>query len=388
MGTCLNREEHGSTPAYIPAGKSGDPELIWYPGKESGKAFKDIDLAQVDVIIGGPHSSAIYAAELKPFISKDLSRRKQFDFSDVATAAVGRAWVQADYGNVVFVENPHSRLLFDPNRQSMALHNAEFEEFKQMKAYSPVKPSGEAWSFFKASTFGGAAVLDAAKLQGCSEATFNQLVAAMTAAKEGPEKYEACLNHVVSAVCEAKKKLSAASKSLDVISLHDTMNTKCNDNGSITKERPAEDLLPLLASFDGPMVGTKDAGTNLNPCEGNRIHKVATAWAQAFATKKGEAISASKEVKEAALRKYEPDDDIKFCVPYNGANESKQTYAACSEGLDLYVYQVEFNREVIVGPEATGVLKAPGTNWPVVDAAHVESVAKKLASAGALLRTN
>ena len=48
-----------------------------------------------------------------------LTRRKQFDYSDVITSSLGRAWAQAD-PQVVFVENPHSQKRGDHRRIGVA----------------------------------------------------------------------------------------------------------------------------------------------------------------------------------------------------------------------------------------------------------------------------
>ena len=66
----------------------------------------------LDTIVLGPHAGARFPAELQPFVDATLTRRKQYDYSDVITSSLGRAWAAANPG-VVFVENPHSRLALD-----------------------------------------------------------------------------------------------------------------------------------------------------------------------------------------------------------------------------------------------------------------------------------
>ena len=51
--------------------------LLGNLGKEHGQSFKDV-ASRIDTVVFGPHASAAFPTELKPFISASLSRRKQF----------------------------------------------------------------------------------------------------------------------------------------------------------------------------------------------------------------------------------------------------------------------------------------------------------------------
>ena len=106
------------------------PELDWLPadsqfvfedcvhwqGKGSGQCFP---AARVDTIVLGPHASMAFPEEIRPFVSPELTRRLQGDYSDVATMAVGCAWAACD-PNVVFISCPHSRAVLDTNRSHSA----------------------------------------------------------------------------------------------------------------------------------------------------------------------------------------------------------------------------------------------------------------------------
>ena len=99
---------------WIPAGQTfAFDDLLFWQGKGDGP-FTAV-AARIDTIVLGPHASARFPAELQPFVDATLTRRKQYDYSDVITSSLGRAWAAADPG-VVFVENPHSRLALDANR--------------------------------------------------------------------------------------------------------------------------------------------------------------------------------------------------------------------------------------------------------------------------------
>ena len=99
---------------WIPTGQAfGFDDLVFWQGK--GRAPFSAVAARFDNIVLGPHASARFTAELQPFVDAALTRRKRFDYSDVITGSLGRAWAAADPG-VVFVENPHSRLALNTNR--------------------------------------------------------------------------------------------------------------------------------------------------------------------------------------------------------------------------------------------------------------------------------
>ena len=75
--------------------------------------------------------------ELRPFLDPDLTRRKLFDFSDVSTSAVGRRWAEIDE-RVLYVENPHPRLVLDPNRMPPGDLEAGLREaFRRVRSAGP-----------------------------------------------------------------------------------------------------------------------------------------------------------------------------------------------------------------------------------------------------------
>ena len=112
---------------WIPAGQQfGFDDLVFWQGK--GEAPFSAVAKRIDTIVLGPHASARFPAELRPFVDAGLTRRKQYDYSDVITSSLGRAWAAADPG-VVFVESPHSRLAHDPNRAPPADVMSGLREF-------------------------------------------------------------------------------------------------------------------------------------------------------------------------------------------------------------------------------------------------------------------
>ncbi len=82
-----------------------------------GRGERDIDevLADVDLVITGPHASAAFPAEMQPFVDVRLTQRLQYDFTDVSTSPVTRRWAQID-PRVLYIEDPHPRAVRDANR--------------------------------------------------------------------------------------------------------------------------------------------------------------------------------------------------------------------------------------------------------------------------------
>jgi hypothetical protein len=82
---------------WIPAGQTfALDDLVFWQGK--GRAPFSAIAARIDTIVLGPHASARFPAELQPFVDAALTRRKQYDYSDVITSSLGRAWAAADPG--------------------------------------------------------------------------------------------------------------------------------------------------------------------------------------------------------------------------------------------------------------------------------------------------
>ncbi|MFN9574417.1 MAG: N-formylglutamate amidohydrolase [Betaproteobacteria bacterium] len=197
----------------------------------------------IDTIVLGPHASAAFPAELRPFIAPALTRRKQCDFSDIITASLGRAWVAAD-PRVVYVENPVSRLVLDPNRAPPADPIAGLREFyrrlARQRAGEPVGFGGV--DAVRPITFGGEDVL----VEPDSAAAWQTLATTLAdVAARTVTAYRACCDEVLRTVIERRP----ANAPLRVFSLHDTMNTKMRADGAIVVERAPADRLPLWAKL-------------------------------------------------------------------------------------------------------------------------------------------
>ncbi len=350
------------TLTWIEAGRRfGFDDLVFWRGKPATK-FAAV-AGRIDTVVFGPHASAAFPAELRPFVSPALTRRKQYDYSDVITSAVGRAWAEAD-DRVVYVENPHSRLVMDPNRSPITDAGPGLREFFARLAR---QRAGEKIGFggvdtVRPVTFSGETVL----LEPDSDAGWDALIATLNrCAEQGPNAYAAVRDEVVEQVLAARP----SGQALHVLSLHDTMNTQMREDGAITRERPVADRLPAVANFGnrGDARGEKEQDEiSISATEARRV-------VAAYAAAWGVTDEAS----------------VTLNAPYKGAYETVLwggRLRALGE-LQVGMLQVEFLRETLLGPRATAELHQAGEGWPAVDQAHLAEVVGRLVEAGRLLRS-
>ncbi len=349
---------------WIHAGQRFDfDELVLWQGR--GRAAFARAAAHIDTIVLGPHASAAFPAELQPFIAPTLTLRKQCDFSDRITDDLGRAWVQAD-PHVVYVRNPVSRLVFDPNRAPPRDPMSDLREFHARLAR---QRAGETVSFagidsVRPITFSGEDVLPEPASPQAWQALGETLgeVAARTV-----QRYRACCDEVLQTVLAQRDHAAP----LHLISLHDTMNTKVRGDGAIVIERSAADRLPPVANLGNRGDESGDALDEPVSLAGSELRRVAAAWAEAFARSDGAA-----------------QEHILLNRPYKGAFETVH-YGARLRALQrprVGALQVEFRREALLGPLAVARLHAAGEDWPEPDPGHLAGIAAALARAGAALR--
>jgi N-formylglutamate amidohydrolase len=353
-----------TTIEWIPAGQAfGFDDLVFWQGK--GRAPFSTVAAGIDTVVLGPHASARFPAELQPFVDAALTRRKQYDYSDVITSSLGRAWAAAGSG-VVFVECPHSRLVLDPNRAPPADVMAGLREFfvrlERQRAGEKVAFGGI--DAVRPITFSGEAVLRPP----ASDAEWSALARALTAARRlGHDAYRGACDTVIDAVLKARN----AGAALRVIGLHDTMNTKMRADGAIVVERPAADRLPQLVNFGNKGDERGEAGSEPLAIGAAEMQRIADAWAQGFG------VDAASRAGAITLNR-----------PYKGGYEIGH-YGARLAALNeprVGAVQVEFLRETLLGPRATAQLHRPGADWPDVDQAHLDGIVTALVAADRLLR--
>ncbi len=347
--------------------KAGQPfrfdDIVFW--QDAGRTNFAQAAGHIDTVVLGPHASAGFPAELQPFINPALGRRKQFDYSDVITSTLGRLWAAAD-PHVVFIENPHSRLVLDMNRAPPADALAGLREFKARLALQRQgqKPSFAGIDAIRPITFSGEDVLQLPS----SETGWAALGDALAQARAlGPAIYQQACHSVLSQLVA-----STPGRPLRVISLHDTMNTKMRHDGAIVVERPEADRLPPWANLGnrGDANGNASAPDDPITLPGAALRQMAQCWSEALG----------------------PTDDVGTPItlnqPYKGAYETVhwgawlQSRAPAGSGA----VQVEFRREALLGPAATLQLHQPGADWPAEDTDGLQGLALKLARAGQTLR--
>lgn len=335
----------------------GTEELIHWHGK--GVTSLESAISRTRIIVLGPHSSATFPAELAPFIHRDVTLRRQLDYSDYMAGLLGRQWASSCEG-LIYIENPHSRIVLDPNRplssRPMDDLRSCFERIREQGANATLAGV----DMIRPVTFGGWPVLreprSPIEWQAFEEAWIQ-------AAYLGAFKYidisrkivETCIKN-----CEAMR------QRLIVFSLHDTMNCKMGADGSINIARPESDQLPHWVNIG-----------NLGNETGNPI------GASPVSMESGAAIEMVK-LFQCALRALGDVDEniVTLNKPYKGAHETKEYgLRLCNSQLPdgSGVLQLEFRRESLLGSEATLDLQHPGTGWPAPDMGLLQSITASLA---------
>src|SRR5215467_8806183 len=99
---------------WIPRGtRFGIDEMAFFVGH--GERDLEEALADIDLIVTGPHAAAALPEELQAFVDVRFTRRLQYDFTDVSTSPIARRWAEID-PHVLYIEDPHPRAVRDANR--------------------------------------------------------------------------------------------------------------------------------------------------------------------------------------------------------------------------------------------------------------------------------
>jgi hypothetical protein len=385
---------------WIPAGtRFGESDLVFFVGK--GERSLDDVLADIDLVITGPHASAAFPEEMAPFVDPRMTRRLQNDFTDVSTSPVAQQWALLDR-HVLYIENPHPRAVRDANRPRPADLLAGLREaFDRLAAAPGERPSLGGVDAVRPVTFGYLPVLTRPE----DDAGWEAMVAALLAAGEqGVDQYERIREDVIDRVIEAKLRrlhgLDPMASSvvewnvathLDVLSIHDTMNHTARPDGAVCLERPPVDRLPSVVALSNRGdangdVSVSDAGSlrseiavpTMDPA---RLRAIGTAYRVAFDA-------------------WDP-DDVAYNRPYLGGHETQvegprlralepravvRPSGGPARQLRFGVWQNEFLREFLLGPEAVAHLMAPGTDWMMPPDDRVQWLAEGLTRAHDLVR--
>ena len=347
---------------FIPAGKIFTPdEITHWQGKGEGGRTLEQAVEQADVLVTTPHSGAAIPEELAEFLSPSLTRRLQYDYSDVATASVVRRWAELD-PRIVAVINPHPRLVRDPNRAKpddvRAKLTEAIERVRAAGAWQKVDLTGV--DAIRPVTFSFFPILeipdDAAGLE--------RLVDAFaTTAEQGLGVYQRTCEELVDRFVAQGL---ARGGTFTRLSFHDTMNTTTTREGAVNVERAPQDRLPRVVALSnrgdarGESRGDEDPPT-MDPAA---LRRLAEAHREGF------------DVADPA--------DVALNQPYLGSQEILAdgrgfraiAAEAAAAGLSLGAVQAEFLREFLLGEAATEQLHRPGTDWATEDPAHTDAIAR------------
>jgi len=344
----------------IPAGHTfTPPEIIAFADSEHRTL--DEAIAEADVLVSCPHAGARIPEELVPFLSPALTRRLQYDFTDVATAAIVREWARQDR-RIVAVINPHPRLVRDPNRARPADIAADLTTaIQRTRAAGPwqkVDLSGA--DAIRPVTFSFFPILEVPQ----DDAELARLVSTFVEVGErGLGVYERTRDELTERFLADKLRTGGRFTRL---SFHDTMNTTTTRDGAVDVARAPQDRLPAVVALSNRGDPRGDERTPGDP-----------------PTMDPERLRALADAHRAGFRVEQP-DEVALNTPYLGSQEIRAAGArfrvladrAAEAALELDAVQAEFLREYLLGPAAVDELHQPGTDWIREDPAHVREVAE------------
>lgn len=351
-----------AAPVLIPAGTVFSPADITFWADRNNRSLEQA-IAEADVLVSCPHSGAAIPAEISRFLAPEFTRRLQYDFSDVATSAIVRRWAEID-PRIVYVENPHPRLIRDPNRKKpedpAALLAEAIGRVRTAGAYQRADLTGV--DAIRPVTFSFYPLLRVPT----SDEELSELTSTFEAvAEQGLGVYERTRDELTERFIAAAyaRAASGGEAWFTRLSFHDTMNTTTTREGAVNVERDPADRLPRVVALSnrGDHAGNPrpEGPVTMNPV---RLRMLASAHREAFAVERAE--------------------DVALNQPYLGSQEiiaAGERFAresdAAQAGVHLDAVQAEFLREYLLGDAAVRVLHEPGTGWITEDPAHIDQVA-------------
>ena len=390
---------------WIEKGKVFDfDDMVFYRGKGE-VPFAEV-AGKIDLILTGPHATAAIPRELAPFLEPGLTQRKQYDFSDMTTSDLCKLWAEVDE-HAIYVEFPHHRILFDPNRDWPTDPEAGLREyFKRWQA----QQRGEKVSYngvdaIRPVSFSGVPFLR----QPADDVEWQQLMGTINDLGErGAKAYARIRDQVIEQVFEAKcahlynldmgqttvAEFNSA-RMLHVNCLHDTMNATVGPNGAVDHDKPPADCLPHIVSLGNrgdergeprpPADGSLLSVIDVPIIDGAQFRSLQQAMAFAFEVPHAE-IEASLALNSPYLGAFE----CQYIGRLLHALEPRGIVRHHSNEKVLSIrtgaYQAEFSRETLLGEKNTAYVRQPGTDWPETDQAHHADLTARLKHAYDILR--
>lgn len=370
---------------FLPAGKRFAPgDLVAFAEKESRTLEQAI--AGADLLVCTPHSGSLIPAELAGFLAPGLTRRLQFDFTDVATRAVARRWAQIDR-RIVAVENPHPRLVRDPNRPAPADLSATLREaFARVREAGPgtrVDLSGV--DAVRPVMFNFLPLLS----EPADAAEWAHLVATFQAvAERGLGVYERTRDALAERILQAKLAQAAETGKpgfFFTLSFHDTMNRVTRRDGAIAIERAPADRLPNV-------VALSNRGDHDGEPRGGELVTMAPELLRTLADahRKGFAVADPGDValNQPYLGGYEVTTFGAMFRDLSGPEgAARSPGAADAAGVRLGAVQAEFLREFLLGEQVAAELQKPGVDWPEPPAEWTDHIAHAMRASWDEFRT-
>ena len=332
-------------------------------------------MPRFDVLVTGPHATADMPEELMPHIVPSLTRRSQYDFSDVTTSAIGRRWAEIDE-RVLYVENPHARLVLDPNRPPPRDLRAELQEaFRRVHLAGPGRAMDlDGVDAVRPVTFAFQPVLR----EPVSSAGWRELTRVLRiCAMRGAGVYIATRDHLLRMLLNFHRRSVNRTPMLHVISLHDTMAARIRPNGAITDERPPLERPPFLISLG-----------NRGDVRGEPVSTAGCAEAVTMAPRELRRVTAAFRA-AAGIPPTLGGHHVAMNRVYRGGWETiiagaklRRVRSSSEEGetsrCKIGAYMAEFAREALLDDTALAVLRGPGTDWPANSPTQVNQIASLL----------
>lgn len=390
---------------WIPEGRTfGFDDLVFHRGK--GEVPFDEVAGRIDLVLTGPHATAAIPRELEPFLERGLTRRQQHDFSDMTTSDLCKRWAEVDE-RVVYVEFPHHRMLFDPNRDWPEHPEGGLRAFFER---AEAQARGERVSFngvdsVRPVSFSGVPFLRRPR----DDTQWQRLMGTITDLGErGARPYARVRDEVIARVFEAKcatlhgldmdrvrvADLNSA-RMLHVACVHDTMNATVGPDGAVDRDKPRADWLPRIVSLGNR---GDERGEPRPPGDGGRLPLVDVPIIDSVQLRSlQQALAFAFEVPHERV-----EDELALNSPYLGAFECQAIGRLLRElepqGIVRHhsqekvlrirtgAYQAEFLRETLLGERNTAYVRSPGTDWPDTDREHHADLTARLTRAYDVLR--
>jgi hypothetical protein len=368
------------TTRWIPKGRRFSPaQIVFFAGR--GRVPLGDALARCDLLITAPHATAAIPEELRPFLDPRLSYREQFDFSDASTRAIGRRWAAIDR-HVVYIENPHPRLVLDPSRRpSEHLEACLHEAFRRVRRAGPGRPVDLAEiDAVRPVTFANRPVL----LEPRDPTEWRRLLHALRdTAAAGTNVYTTTCDRLLDALLRTRHGVRGGASMLHVMSLHDTMAARIWPSGAIAHLRPPTQRLPHFVSLGnrgdarGEAIRGTGEPTTIAPPELRRI----TAAFRGTVGVPPELAARHVAMNRVYTGKW---DTIAAGARIRAA--ARALWPSAEVPPRIGAYMAEFAREALLDPDALAVLRDPGDGWPRRSFAHVDRIARTLKAAYDRLR--